>query len=126
MSSITVCDRCTRQCTPGMRRSVLHLTELQFATADPRHPVAEDSYAPADLCDICTDVIKAAMGRDALKVGQRFAPGDDTAEMRIRQPEIPPWNDPVGLIERGLAAQPPTLEARERDIPERADARPEP
>jgi hypothetical protein len=81
-----------------MRRSILHLTELQFATGH-SHPVAEDSYYPADLCDICTDVVKAALG-DALRVTEK-----------LESPEIAGWDRLT------MDHEAPTLAYRERDEP---------
>lgn len=84
MSQRTFCDRCGKECGPP-RRSVLHLTELHFAEADSREPVAEDSYHPPDLCDICTDIIKTALG-PALRTGEhydRIAMAEDSARMGV-------------------------------------------
>ena len=109
MSSRTFCDRCGRECVAGMRRSVLHMTELQFATGHPEHPVAEDSYRPADLCDICTYLIKGALG-DALKIGHHAETGPDSEmAMAMDAPPIPGW-DAVILTNR---AEAPTLAERE-------------
>lgn len=72
MSTRIVCDRCGHDADPPGRRSIVHLTELEFAASDPRHPAAENSYLPADLCGPCTDVIKAALDC-ALHVAQKFS-----------------------------------------------------
>jgi hypothetical protein len=97
-----------------MRRSVFHLTELQFATGH-NHPVSEDSYYPADLCDICTDVVKAALG-DALKMGEKLEP----PEMELR------GFDMVMPAHPAHWPGPPSMEARERDEAPRPPAEPVP
>jgi hypothetical protein len=96
MSQRTFCDRCGRECS-GHRRSVVHLTELHYAKADRSSPAAEDDYRPADLCDVCTDVVKEMLG-GALRPGHRHdnIPGEDawtpgawTMEARAEPPEQP-------------------------------------
>jgi hypothetical protein len=84
MSQRTFCDRCGKQCL-GHLRSVIHLTELHFADANPREPVGEDSYRPADLCDVCTVIIKEALGK-ALVPGEhydRLEMAQDSARMGV-------------------------------------------
>lgn len=108
MSTRIVCDRCGHDADPPGRRSVIHLTELEFAASDPRHPAAENSYLPADLCAACTDIIKAALDC-ALHVGQKYMPeeGEMTLAMLdgphaghshwappMPQPPPPPWAIP--------------------------------
>jgi len=75
MSTRTFCDRCGNECGPP-RRSVAHLHEVHL-TSDGAE-VGTDDYRPADLCDLCTDVIKAGLG-GALRVADHY---DTDSEMR--------------------------------------------
>lgn len=100
MSTRIACDRCGHDCTPPAKRSVIHLTELEFAASDPRNPAGQTSYVPADLCDPCTQIVKAAMDcalaviqvpgefeMERLEMAQPYAP-----PLPMRQPHPVPWD----------------------------------
>jgi len=88
MSTRTFCDRCGRECTPP-RRCVIHLHEVHL-TSDGGE-VGTDDYRPADLCDLCTDVIKAGLG-DALRVAEHY---DTDSEMRVGSPVLVRQPEPL-------------------------------
>jgi hypothetical protein len=88
MSQRTFCDRCGKECGPP-RRSVAHLAEVHL-TSDGQ-VAGEDAYKPSDLCDICTDVVKAGLG-PALRMAENYPADSD--EMRVQDrlvmlPELP-------------------------------------
>jgi hypothetical protein len=61
---------------------VVHITEIHL-TQD-GDVAGEDSYRPADLCDVCTDVIKTGLGT-ALRMVQHYpAEGDEMRAVPVQ------------------------------------------